>query len=252
MNQEINTLAKNVASLQKVIQERVQSFVEQFKEAFKLSPETIEAIHKFYKILEAWPVALKESWQSASEWGWYFNWETPLSSCIEATNQGQKKLDAFMEMHLEYDWDKLTTKLIQLCPNRKSILEEAFSLHNEKRYYSSIPLFLSQIDGICAQHLGAFLFSEHPKRAERIENTIEMDGSKSIEVFLSLLKGKNPYSNSIGKSSKFHKEKGPNRSGILHGSRKHLDYGTKINSLKCFSLLAFTVFVLVDNMQKDI
>jgi hypothetical protein len=81
---------------------------------------------------------------------------------------------------------------------------------------------------------------------------IEIDGSKSLEVFLSLLKGKTPYSNSIGQSSEAHKEKGPNRSGILHGSRKHLDYGSKINSLKCFSLLAYTVFVLVDNMKTNI
>jgi hypothetical protein len=38
----------------------------------------------------------------------------------------------------------------------------------------------------------------------------------------------------------------PNRNGILHGSRKHLDYGTEVNSLKALSLLAFVVYCFDD------
>ncbi|MCB2141188.1 hypothetical protein KQH27_00605 [bacterium] len=251
MSQKISELSKQLISLQNHFQESIQSFVKQFREAFKLSPESLEAIRQLWKTFEALPVAIKESWKKASEFGWYFNWETPLSSCIEVTKNGPEKLDSFMEMHLEYDWEKLTTKIIELCPDRSIILKEAFSLHNEGRYIASIPLFLSQTDGICAQYLGAFLFSEHPKRAEQIDSLPEKGESKSLDVFLSLLKDKNQYSKGIGQNSITHKEKGPNRNGILHGSRKHLDYGTKINSLKCFSLLSYTVFVLVDNMKKS-
>jgi hypothetical protein len=43
------------------------------------------------------------------------------------------------------------------------------------------------------------------------------------------------------------KLRAPNRNGILHGSRRHLDYGTKINSLKAFSLLAFVVLVFSED-----
>jgi hypothetical protein len=42
------------------------------------------------------------------------------------------------------------------------------------------------------------------------------------------------------KSGDKDKKKGPNRHGILHGYREHLDYGTELNSLKSFSLLAFS------------
>jgi hypothetical protein len=154
--------------------------------------------------------------------------------------------------NLEDDWERLTKLIILLCPDRSEILNEAFALHSEGRYIACIPLLLSQTDGICAEYLGAFLFSEHDRRAEQIESTLENSEDKTLDLFLSILKNKNQYSKGIGKSSLSHKEKGPNRSGILHGSRKHLDYGTKINSLKCFSLLAFTVFVLVDSMKKNI
>lgn len=251
MNNEINEIAKKLASIQSLIQERVQIFATQLKEAFRISPEVAEGIRLFLKALEAWPEWQKEYWLKASDMGWYFNWETPASSCIEATDKGKETLDAFMVMHLEYDWEELTKRIIKLCPHRSEILNEAFSLHSERRYIASIPLLLSQTDGICAEYLGAFLFSEHSRRAEQIESTLENSEDKSLDLFLSILKNKNQYSKGIGKSSLSHKEKGPNRSGILHGSRKHLDYGTKINSLKCFSLLAFTVFVLVDNMKND-
>ena len=251
MNNGINELAKKMASIQSLIQERVQSFATHLKEAFRISPEVAEGIRIFLKALETWPVWQKEYWLKASEMGWYFNWETPASSCFEATDKGKETLDAFMVMHLENDWEKLTKLIIQLCPDRSEILNEAFSLHAERRYIASIPLLLSQTDGICAEYLGAFLFSEHDRRAEQIESTLENSENKLLDLFLSVLKNKNQYSKGIGKSSLSHKEKGPNRNGILHGSRKHLDYGTKINSLKCFSLLAFTVFVLVDSKEKN-
>jgi len=242
MNNEMTESVKKMESIQSLIQERLQSFATQLKEAFSVSPEVAEGIRIFLKALQTWPEWQKEYWLKASEMGWYFNWDTPASSCILATNEGKETLDAFMVMHLEDDWEELTKQIFQLCPDRSEILNEAFSLHSEGRYIASIPLLLSQTDGICAEYLGAFLFSEHVRRAEQIKSTLEHNEDKSLDLFFNILKNKNQYSKGIEKSSLSHKEKGPNRSGILHGSRRHLDYGTKINSLKCFSLLAFTVF----------
>ena len=247
MNDEITEIVKNVSSIQKIIQEQVQSFITQFREAFTISPEILEGIRLSFKALEAWPEWQKEYWLKASKFGWYFNCHTPASSCLEAANKGKESLDEFMSYHLKHDWTQITSQIIELCPSRREILQEAFLLHSEERYIASIPLLLSQIDGICAEYLGAFLFSEHDMRLCKIERHLELNNNKALDLFLSLLKNKNQYSNSIGKNSPIHKDKAPNRNGILHGSRKHLDYGTKINSLKCFSLLAFVVFALVES-----
>ncbi len=62
------------------------------------------------------------------------------------------------------------------------------------------------------------------------------------DIFLEPFKLKNHHNAGISKSSVQAKSKAPNRNGILHGHRKHLDYGTEINSLKCFSLLSFIVY----------
>jgi hypothetical protein len=63
-------------------------------------------------------------------------------------------------------------------------------------------------------------------------------------IFLEILRMKTQFSAGIRENSAHKKTLAPNRNGILHGSSKHLDYGTKVNSFKAFSLLAFVVFVL--------
>ena len=249
-NNQLSEIIKSFSQIQIDFAERIQTLVSQFKEASKLSPEIIEGIRVFVKALEYWPEWQKEYWLKASEFGWYFNWHTPASSCLEATDNGKEALDIFMMSHLEFDWDEIIKEIIHFCPERKEILNEAFLLHSEGRFTASIPLLISQTDGICAECLGTFLFSEHDRRLEKIESDLQNSEDKALILFLSLLKNKNQFSKGIGKCSSGHKEMGPNRSGILHGSKKHLDYGTEINSLKCFSLLAFVVFTLLDHKNK--
>lgn len=66
------------------------------------------------------------------------------------------------------------------------------------------------------------------------------------DILLEPYKIKTQFSEGIRKSSFSDKKKAPNRNGILHGHRKHLDFGTELNSLNSFSLLAFVVFSTKD------
>ncbi|MGB2079175.1 MAG: hypothetical protein ACPHV3_05265, partial [Vibrio sp.] len=70
-----------------------------------------------------------------------------------------------------------------------------------------------------------------------IEKIIE--SSPESSVVLAPLLQDTQFGASISKKSKTAKSKAPNRNGILHGSSKHLDYGTEINSLKSISLLSY-------------
>lgn len=233
--------------LTQLLENSVASIVKGLQVRVTLKSNLILNIGTLIENICRFPDSQKYFWLAAAEMGWYLNWETPLSSCYEAISAGKQDLDRFMVMHLEHDWEQITNEITNYCPNRFHVLKEAFTLHQEGRYIASIPLLLSQIDGICAEKLGAFLFSDHKSRPGKIA---ALQSAKSTHLFLKLaltpLAIKSQYGESIGKSSKTHKEKSPNRNGILHGSRKHLDYGTKLNSLKCFSLLAFVVFVLID------
>jgi hypothetical protein len=133
---------------------------------------------------------------------------------------------------------------------RAHVVSVALDLHRQQNYIASIPLFLAQADGICSQEIGTFLFAEHQRRTETVENRISRLGEKQkiTSVVLSALIWKTQIGSSIDHCKPSDKDNGPNRNGIVHGSRKHLDYGTRINSLKAFSLLAF-VSILLDQQN---
>ncbi|WP_300647938.1 hypothetical protein [Paenalcaligenes sp.] len=195
------------------------------------------------KVAEAaqrWQKARKTDVAVMAESGWYPNWFTFFYT-PEAEPQS---VDELMIMHLNSNWEEITQKIIELCPNRAHILETAFSLHKSGNYIAAIPLFLAQADGICCESFKSFLFTGNDTE-EKIKELIEsgeIEANMFTDIFLEPFKLKNHHNASISKSSVQAKSKAPNRNGILHGHRKHLDYGTEINSLKCFSLLSFIVY----------
>ncbi|MEZ7008492.1 hypothetical protein ACK36F_07170 [Aeromonas veronii] len=195
------------------------------------------------KVAEAaqrWQKARKADVAVMAESGWYPNWFT----FFYTPESEPQSVDELMIMHLNADWEEITQKIIELCPNRAHILQTAFSLHKSGNYIAAIPLFFAQADGICCESLKSFLFTGN-NTEERIKELIESDEIEAnmlTDIFLEPFKLKNHHNAGISKSSVQAKSKAPNRNGILHGHRKHLDYGTEINSLKCFSLLSFIVY----------
>ena len=202
-------------------------------------------LRKILEGLEGWEDRLREHWSNVAQYGWFPNWETSIN-LTTALSKGHSALDTFMIQHIEESWDILTRKILELCPDRSHILNVAFSLHKERNYIASIPLLMAQADGVSAQHLGAFLFSEHDRRRKSINHIAEDSGDILLTALLNVLGVNTQFGAGIRTASNNKKQLAPNRNGVLHGAREHLDYGTKINSFKTFSLLAFVVMVLTD------
>lgn len=161
--------------------------------------------------------------------GWY---PTPYS--FYSKYEGGD-VDLFMSTEINKQWDRLVAKIIRAYPERAHILNVAFKLHRDGNYIAAIPLFYSQADGICCQCYKSFLFCKGD-----LESTLcEYNTDSMMEMFLLPFGLKNHHA--AGISSAKSNRKSPNRNGILHGHRKHLNYGTEINSLKVFSLLSFIV-----------
>ena len=239
MNIEFKSL---ISQIQKAL-EPITRLNERVNEFIQDNPDFLNNLQDY---LKNWPQYHKDSWVKLAEFGWYLNWYTPIT--IETVlTKDQNTLNGFMADHLNSEWDEITSKILTFYPERKHILETAFRLHQDKNYIACIPLFFSQIDGICAQVIGAFLFSEHERRQAEIQNIIAESDSVLSDVFLEVLNSETQFGASISKASSAKKALAPNRNGILHGSRKHLDYGSEINSLKAFSLLAFIVFCFDKN-----
>lgn len=209
----------------------------------KFVSEHQEDIEKFIDHLKNFEEIHGGIWKKSAENGWFPNWFMSFEFEQEVL-KGKDELDDYMTKQIKSTLSEIHGKLTELYPDRKHILDAAFQLHNSQNYIASIPLFLSQTDGICAQKIGSYLFTEHDSRIIKIKYIIEKSPNKSI--ILAPLLQNTQFGASIRMNKKELKDKAPNRGGILHGSRKHLDYGTETNSLKCISLLAYLANMLED------
>lgn len=223
----------------KPIIQSIQDITRRLDAFAKENPDFFENLRTYFK---NFPEIHSKIWKSAAERGWFANWFTTLGFDTAAAGDPEA-FDTYMIQHISNNLDNLENNLKSLYPKRKEIISTAFDLHKSKNFIASIPLFLSQADGICAENIGAFIFSEHAKREENIAQIIE-DSPESIDrIFWTPMLSETQFGASIGKSKKTDKVKGPNRNGILHGSRKHLDYGTEINSLKAISFVSYIAFI---------
>ncbi len=217
---------KAIGSVLHEVGSAINTYIDENKEEFKALVEYFESYEKIQGGM----------WIEAAENGWFLN-DFITNDFGQYIQKGKESLDSYMVEKLRPITGCIHESLVAKYSDRKHILDAAFDLHHTGSYIGAIPLFLSQTDGICAQRIGSYLFTEHDKRIEKIQKLIEDSPEKA--VILAPLLQNTQFGASIGKSARNLKNKAPNRSGILHGSRKHLDYGSEINSLKCISLLSY-------------
>lgn len=226
---QVQQFSEGVQAIGAVLNEvgnAIKSYAEEHKEEIKALAEYFENFEEINSGI----------WKSAAENGWFPN-DFLTIDFMQYVTEGQDSLDTYMLKELGAVTEDIHLFLVNKFPERKHILDIAFKLHTQENYIAAIPLFLSQTDGICAQKIGSYLFTEHDKRISKIQEFIKKSPEKVI--ILAPLLQNTQFGASISKGSRKLKNKAPNRSGILHGSRKHLDYGTKLNSLKCISLLVY-------------
>ncbi|CAN7803211.1 hypothetical protein LJR022_010117 [Paraburkholderia hospita] len=202
-------------------------------------PGFVEGIERFFRGLQGVP---RKAWEQAAMQGWYIANVAPFESWAWAVEGGQA-LDNRMIRYLDDARDELEARTLALYPERAAILRVAFDLHRAENYIASIPLLLTQVDGICAQHLSKSYFFAKTKRFQTsVKDLIEQSGDDLTSAFLSAFLLHTPLLATIDEAAKAGKTNGPNRHGILHGSVEHLDYGSKVNGYKAFSLLCFVAF----------
>lgn len=208
--------------------------------------------HEFAEKAQKWQQKQKINVSLLAENGWFPNWYT----FFYYPSDDFKSIDDFMIAHIDECWDELKHKIIELSPSREHILKVAFELHEQANYIASIPILLSQSDGICSEEFTHF-FSKDSTTGRRASDEIVLQAQNNelavnflTDILLEPFKMKLQISQGSNKASPAAKAKGPNRHGIIHGSHKHLDYGSKINGYKAISFLAFIVFTTKDKLKK--
>lgn len=201
------------------------------------------------QIKEAWEIIKKEAPEGTvelSKYGWYLGYDSLPKTPVELSRKLKKgktdEVDKFLCEFYEEELDNIENRIIDWNPNRGTIIKEAFENHRNKRYFSSIALLLTQIDGLCHDEYGEKFFASEKKiiqdeelRRPKIRKSILKEKGDSLNVFLVILDRVRGINVHTDKLSEFPVRL--NRHEILHGM--DYEYGTQLNSFKIISLLNF-------------
>ncbi len=149
--------------------------------------------------------------------------------------------------------DKIFDRLIERFPTRLHVLKDAFQAHNEGKYTLSIPVLLSQADGIGCEIFSIsnsfFTLSDRTTAIDTALSSINPDNLDVLNDYKGqlLLALKNKLSvhektTSLADLQTADPSYGPlNRHGVLHGL--HVNYATQLNSMRCIIFLDYIMDV---------
>jgi hypothetical protein len=241
LEDNVGSFSKSIENIQKEIQKSCLVF----QEAIKKIPEDLKKIQKYL-----------------AEKSWYISLDLPIDLSRQIADLIVEGKDNEIEKAMQdYARARVTTvkeKVIKLYPQRRGILEDAFSAHQKKLYSLSIPTFLIQAEGISKEILGVSLYAKENnipktknKLAERIDKMkigniiIELDSYTDIlfEYFrfptginINTKKQKNIEKKRDNCSVEY-----LNRHSVLHG--ENLNYAIEANSLRAIFIFDFLICV---------
>ncbi|MET2850148.1 hypothetical protein ABXV23_25895 [Vibrio owensii] len=215
-----------------------QLMFDQFQEEIAKAQQYFQAINKENEEL---PARIRKAVLILAQEGWYFSLMMPFNYLWEVEKAiAEKEYGEVDEALIDYFESELDVILKYLCerhPNRAHIITSAMNAHKRKEYVLSIPVLLSQIDGICKERIGHHLFTKRNKRPKTAIYIDQLD----IDSYQSALLAPFAVSTPIV-ASEYERESDfnlLNRHMVLHG--ESLDYGSQKNSLKALSLLNYIV-----------
>ena len=184
--------------------------------------------------------------------GWFIAgslYPSQYTRLAEAIREGwEPEIENFLKAHTKKSIPEIRRSALSRWPNRQRILTDAFDAHVAGKYTLSVPVLLSQADGISADLLGALLFTNHRGSISgAAANLIEKRFSARplAKSFLGLLLEASGLRVDTRKRDELIASgqivSPLNRHGVLHGL--DCDYATDGNSLRAIALLGFLEWV---------
>ncbi|WP_061334291.1 hypothetical protein, partial [Clostridium botulinum] len=263
LSEQIRDAYKNITNVIKPIQFQHQNII---NDLAKISYDMAKKFDDITNSINAikFPEKVKEINTELLKFGWYtfgefsINDINQLYNIIEEykTDNDVKKyrenINKVMNDFINNESEELIKKILNIFPDRYKIIEDAYNAHKRGLYTLSIPVLLTQADGICKEMLGVSLYSKprgknEPKTKNSLEsllkeNNIEVGKDSCIysmlyyplEILSCLVVNtwdidKKYNNNEI--YSKF------NRHAIIHGT--DTGYNNRTNSNKCIAILYY-------------
>ena len=191
--------------------------------------------------LEEQPLHDKESLMKLAHRGWFLGPRMPAAAIPRigrAVEDMPDEVDVAVGQHVRKHFDDIEATLIGTYPHRAQLFQEAFGAHRESKYALSIPVFLTQADGIFHERFGKLLFSGKGNAAASDFSSV-VRGRFFQAVLHPLTIAAPLWRDTRSLDDTF---EGLNRHQVLHGLKT--DYNTELNSLKAISLLDDLLWVL--------
>jgi len=227
-------LIKQLNSLHAVVQsiERKQQFIEDFARNNRLLAE-------FYSDA----IRQELAWR-----GWFIagslypHQYQPLSRALN--NQAEDQVEEFLKIHVRGLVPNVKESAMKRWQERAKILSDAFDAHLAGKYTLSVPVLLAQADGISADLLGAYLFTDRKGSVRGAASRVikshlqERPLAKSFVGLLIEASGLRLETRKRDELAASGLICSPlNRHGVLHGL--DCDYAIEANSLRGIALIAF-------------
>lgn len=191
------------------------------------------------------PARLRAQLAVLMERGWCLDPEMPHSWGVDLVNtiqegeeeEAQQWLVDYFRQRLE----EIEEKLVERHPQRAAIIAEAFAAHREERFALSIPVMLTQAEGVVHDKHQRQLFSKK-NNTNLKEVLVSLPDDDTRAIFMSAFVADIPLTRSTKDlPANFD---GLNRHAVLHG----LDpkYGTEVNGLRALSILNLASYLVVE------
>ncbi len=188
-----------------------------------------------------------------AEYGWFIDLDSELNfpHRIAQEIEGGNIADAdnILEEYYSSKLERIGEELSERHEERKEIIAEIIEGHKNGKYYLTIPTILSQVDGVCFDFTRKKFFIKEKANNYLPQITSELENLSEgiIDLFLSPIKNQTPIM--VIEDDLPNYPCTLNRHQVLHGVSKN--YGTKINSLKCISLLKYISDLLIETDKKN-
>lgn len=253
-NTEMEKLAKTIADNSSLVQNHFQKLGEMISKVYTVPNRITENISKNLDNFLKYYDDLDNNIELAAKDGWYLsesmidyicgNDELKYIKNILRNWSNEKVKREFTRetiKKVEISLIKLQNNITLEFPNRKKIIANIFNLHKKKNYIASIPLALTQIDGMCKDiFIECGFYSTNRTKSNKQIQKIWIEISKQEKKLMKTITGQFSSENRndfvlLRGNNKNLKEF--NRHTIMHG--ESVDYGIKVNSIKSILLLDF-------------
>ncbi len=245
--EELKRATEPALRVQRQLHDHLERFRTEFN-AWSENPATkdmVETLRKNLILVAEFPGRFQTQLLRLAQHGWYIDPEMPLTGIRSlndafeggAADQAGAELEGYFRQNL----DMIEERLLSRHPKRAHVLAAAFNAHRLGNYLLSIPVMLSQADGIAHDERGRQLYST--RQTKGIGGLIDgLEISDLNRHLWEVFRTQSPLLSSTGSlPADF---TGLNRHKVLHGL--DYSYGSETNALRAVSLLNFASFALAD------